>query len=206
MTMKTRAAVAIAMLASLAAIAVWGFTRDSAPAPAAATATPSLEPTAIETSEDEPDPTLAEPDDGPDLPLPTGRDWVDVMQKIINVQTAAFERRDQTLINDVFHPRCDCRGPLVESILEARRQGFRFDYGQPIVVSAFEYVREDSTLINLEVEIEIPASTVTNRDGTLRDERSATTSYTRWTIASGLADDSDHWLVIHREVITGPSR
>lgn len=140
----------------------------------------------------EPDPpeltpleTPAEPDEGEDPPLATGRDWDEVARRLFDIQTMAGERRDLDVARLGMVENCQCFARMADSIDELVTYDVRRSTKGPERLESVKFVAEELGVVTLEVEFHVPRLAIVDGEGNEYATREPMDFRQRWTLVSG---------------------
>lgn len=119
-----------------------------------------------------------------ELPEPTGRDWQQVAQAILDLQTAAYEERDTSALTKAYRSVCNCWDFDAEQIASLVGDNFTFSWDVAPRVTDVTVERDDPGSILLVVRIETTGVDLVNGDGDLVREFPARAFEEWWTLAS----------------------
>lgn len=129
--------------------------------------------------------TPAEPDEGEDPPLATGRDWDAVAQRLFDIGRVASQRRDLDIARLGMVENCQCFARMEESIEELQAYDVRrVTDGEERLVEV-EFVTEQLGVITLEVVIDEPTIRIVDGAGNEYASREPDRFRQRWTLVSG---------------------
>ena len=154
-------------------------------------------------AEDSPSPaeTMPEPDPGPTFDEVVGRDWQQVAQQLLDIQGAAYRRRDIGLLIEYAKPVCACYDYDREAIQSLLDNDRRRDTERPPVVTSAEVWVDDVDAVTLRLQIDRATEVGTEANGDEFGRLEAEVTSERWTLISDDGSNDGPWRVaiIRRE-------
>lgn len=168
---------------------------ESSEADTGATEEPTPEVETVDPASLEPLDTPAEPDPGPELSEVTGRDWDEVAQGLLDLRTAAYDRRDADLGLLYATEECGCYEVMKDNIDNLLAYGVRRSSDAPVTARDVDFLLEERGLVTLEVTVEVPRHEASSTSGDLVQVREAEELRQRWTLVSVGEGDDGPWRV-----------